>query len=386
MPRARSASACPTRAVRCSSSTPVSLRAARAGTIPRSCARSRRWPRRTSRALDGVRFRLCVAPKVVMHRIVFLDRATIAPQIRLRRPSFEHELVEHQHTRPEEVAVRLAGASVAILNKVPMPAAVLEQLPDLRLIAVAATGTDCVDKTCCEAHGIAVSNIRGYAVNTVPEHTFALILALRRNVIAYREDVISGRWQQSGQFCFFDHPIRDLAGSRLGIIGEGVLGQRVAEIARGFGMVPMFAAHKGRSGLGPLYTPWEDVLQTSDIITLHSPLTLETRNMIAMPEFRAMKRRPLIINTARGGLVDEADLVRALDEGLISGIGFDVVTGEPPASDNPLMRVSNRPNVIVTPHVAWASDEAQQALADQLMDNIENFVAGTPSNLVRGAF
>lgn len=321
-----------------------------------------------------------------MHRIVFLDRATIAPQIRLRRPSFEHELVEHQHTRPEEVAVRLAGASVAILNKVPMPAAVLRQLPDLRLIAVAATGTDCVDKTYCEAHGIAVSNIRGYAVNTVPEHTFALILALRRNVIAYREDVISGRWQQSGQFCFFDHPIRDLAGARLGIIGEGVLGQRVAEIARGFGMVPMFAAHKGRSGLGPLYTPWDDVLATSDIITLHSPLTPETRNMIAMPEFRAMKRRPLIINTARGGLVDEADLVRALDEGLISGIGFDVVTGEPPASDNPLMRAANRPNVIVTPHVAWASDEAQQALADQLMDNIENFVAGSPSNLVRGAF
>jgi glycerate dehydrogenase len=251
---------------------------------------------------------------------------------------------------------------------------------------VAATGTDCVDKTYCEAHGIAVSNIRGYAVNTVPEHAFALIFALRRNIVAYREDVIAGRWQESGQFCFFDHPIRDLAGARLGIIGEGVLGQRVAEIGRALGMVTVFAAHKGVSGLGPLYTPWQEVLETSDILTLHSPLTPATRNMIAMPEFRAMKRRPIIVNTARGGLVDEADLVRALDEGLISGVGFDVTIGEPPPADSPLMQIAKRPNVIVTPHVAWASDEAQQSLADQLMDNIENFVAGRPSNLVRGAF
>jgi glycerate dehydrogenase len=321
-----------------------------------------------------------------MHRIVFLDRSTIAPQIALRRPVFEHELAEYANTQPDEIVGRLKGASVAILNKVLMPAPVLQQLPDLRLIAVAATGTDCVDKVYCEAHGIAVSNIRGYAVNTVPEHAFALIFALRRNVIAYREDVIAGRWQESGQFCFFDHPIHDLAGARLGIIGEGVLGQRVAEIARALEMVPMFAAHKGVSGLGPLYTPWQEVLETADIITLHSPLTPQTRNMIAMAEFRAMKRQPLLINTARGGLVDDADLVRALDEGLISGVGFDVTIGEPPPLDSPLMRIAKRPNVILTPHVAWASDEAQQALADQLMDNVENFVAGRPSNLVKGAF
>ena len=321
-----------------------------------------------------------------MHKIVFLDRATIAPQIRLRRPVFEHELIEHAHTRPEELVERLAGASIAITNKVPLTAAVLEQLPELRLIAVAATGTDCVDKTYCQRRGIAVSNIRGYAVNTVPEHTFALILALRRNVVAYRDDVIKGEWQKSGQFCFFNHPIHDLAGARLGIIGEGVLGQRVAEIARAFGMVPLFAAHKGRSGFGQLYTPWDEMLATSDIITLHSPLTPETRGMIAMPEFRAMKRRPLLVNTARGGLVDEEALVQALDEGLVSGAGFDVTVGEPPSADSPMMRVAGRPNVILTPHVAWASDEAQQALADQLMDNIESFVRGTPSNLVQGAY
>lgn len=321
-----------------------------------------------------------------MHKIVFLDRATIAPQIRLRRPGFDHELIAHEHTRPDEVVARLAGASIAITNKVPLTAAILEQLPDLRLIAVAATGTDCVDKAWCQRHDIAVANIRGYAVNTVPEHTFALILALRRNIVAYRDDVLAGEWQKSGQFCFFNHAIHDLAGARLGIIGEGVLGQRVAEIARAFGMVPLFAAHKGKSGFGQLYTPWDEVLATSDIITLHSPLTPDTRGMIAMPEFRAMRRRPLIVNTARGGLVDEEALAQALDEGLISGAGFDVAADEPPAADSPMMRIAARPDVILTPHVAWASDEAQQALADQLMDNIENFVTGTPSNLVKGAY
>jgi len=321
-----------------------------------------------------------------MHKIVFLDRATIAPQIRLRRPDFEHELVTHEHTSRDEVVARLAGASIAITNKVPLTAAILERLPELRLVAVAATGTDCVDKAYCQRHGIAVANIRGYAVNTVPEHTFALILALRRNIVAYRDDVIKGEWQKSRQFCFFNHAIHDLAGARLGIIGEGVLGQRVAEIARAFGMVPLFAAHKGKSGFGRLYTPWDEMLATSDILTLHSPLTPETRGMIAMPEFRAMARRPLIVNTARGGLVDEEALAQALDEGLVSGAGFDVAAGEPPAADSPMMRIAGRPNVILTPHVAWASDEAQQTLADQLMDNIENFVKGTPSNLVQGAY
>ena len=322
-----------------------------------------------------------------MHKIVFLDRATLAPQIRLRRPGFTHELLEHDRTAPKELLGRLAGASIAITNKVPLTSEVLEQLPDLKLVAVAATGTDCVDKAACQRLGIAVTNIRGYAIHTVPEHTFALILALRRNLIAYRDNVLAGEWQNSGQFCFFTHPIHDLAGTCLGIIGEGVLGQRVAEIGKAFGMMPMFAAHKGKQGLGPLYTPWDEVLETSDIITVHSPLTPQTRGMLAMREFRAMKRKPLIINTARGGLVDESDLVQALDEGLVSGAGFDVTAGgEPPPPDSPLMRVASRPNVILTPHVAWASDEAQQTLANQLMDNIEQFVNGAPTNLVQGAY
>ena len=321
-----------------------------------------------------------------MHRIVFLDRATFGPRVRLRRPSFPHTFTEHQQTSSNEVLGRLKGASIAISNKVSLTAEALARLSGLKLIAVAATGTDCVDKGYCQSHGIAVTNIRGYALRTVPEHTFALMLALRRSLVPYREDTLAGEWQKAGQFCFFHHPIRDLGGARLGIIGEGVLGQRVAEIAKAFGMIPVFAAHKGKAGLGPLYTPWDEVLGTSDIITLHSPLTPETRDMIAMPEFRQMTRKPLLINTARGGLVVEEDLEQALEEGLVSGAGIDVTLPEPPPADGPLMRMARRRNVIVTPHVAWASDEAQQTVADQLIDNVENFVAGKPTNLVTGAY
>ncbi len=171
--------------------------------------------------------------------------------------------------------------------------------------------------------------MRAYAVNTVPEHTFALILALRRGIVGYRQDVIDGQWLKAGQFCFFTHPIRDLAGSTLGIIGEGAIGQSVARLGQAFGMRTLFAAHKGVSGLGPLYTPFDEVLETSDVITLHSPLLPGTRNMIGMPEFRKMKKRPLLINTARGGLVVEEDLVQAVKEGLIAGAGFDCITKEP---------------------------------------------------------
>ena len=183
-----------------------------------------------------------------MQKIVFLDRATLAPQIRLTRPSFEHELIEYDHTHADQVAARLEGATIAITNKVPLTADTLARLPSLKLVAVAATGTDCVDKEACEKHGIRVSNIRGYAVNTVPEHTFALMLALRRNLIAYRDDVLNGEWQKSGQFCFFNHAIHDLGGMTLGIIGEGVLGQRVAEIGKAFGMRALFAAQRAARG------------------------------------------------------------------------------------------------------------------------------------------
>ena len=317
-----------------------------------------------------------------MTRIVFLDRSTIGPSVTISRPAFDHEWVEYEKTTAEEVVERLSGADIAISNKVPIREESLAQLPDLKMISIAATGYDIIDIAACTQRGVIVSNVRGYAINTVPEHTFSLILALKRSIIGYRQDVMNGEWERSGQFCFFSHPIRELAGSTLGIFGEGVLGQAVATVGRAFGMETLFAAHKGVEGLGPLYTPFDEVLERADVISLHAPLLPGTRNMLAMPEFQKMKRRPLIINTARGGLVDEGDLVKALEGGLISGIGFDVLSAEPPRPDNPLLRVLNRPDVIVTPHVAWASDEGMQVLWNQVIAHIENYMKGSPSNVV----
>lgn len=317
-----------------------------------------------------------------MH-IVFLDRETLSPQTQLRRPDFDHTWEEHDRTSAEQVSERIAHADIVIVNKVKLPAAVLAQAPRLKLIAVAATGTDNIDLSACAAHGIVVSNIRSYANRTVPEHTFALIFALRRSVCAYRDAVHAGRWQAAGQFCFFDHPIRDLAGSTLGIIGDGELGQSVAAIGRALGMRVLFSGHKGRTGQGRLYTPFEQLLGEADVLTLHCPLNERTRHMISTPEFALMKRRPLLINTGRGGLVDEAAVGPALDAGQISGAAFDVTSVEPPPTNHPFMTLLERPNFILTPHVAWASAEAIQALADQLIVNVESFMSDQPRNVVR---
>jgi glycerate dehydrogenase len=314
--------------------------------------------------------------------VVFLDRDTLSPETRLRAPAFPHRMEVFAKTAPAEVAERIRDAEIVITNKAPLRREAIAGARNLRLVAVAATGTDVVDVQACAECGVTVSNIRNYAVHTVPEHTFALIFALRRSIAAYRDAVIRGRWQEAGQFCFFDYPIRDLAGSTLGIIGDGVLGRAVADLGRALGMRVLFSAYKGASGMGPLYTPFDEVMRTSDVITLHSPLMPATRNMIAEREFALMERRPLLINTARGGLVDEEALAAALDRGQISGAGFDVVTQEPPPSDHPLMQLAGRPNVILTPHVAWASQEAIQSLADQLIDNVEAFWSGNPRNVV----
>ncbi|HEX3849269.1 MAG TPA: D-2-hydroxyacid dehydrogenase [Steroidobacteraceae bacterium] len=312
-------------------------------------------------------------------KVVFLDRASL--KANLRKPACATGYVEHAKTAVEEIVPRLAGATVAIVNKVPMRAATLRQLPDLKLIAVAATGYDVVDIAYCKEHGIAVANIRNYAVHTVPEHAFALILALRRNLLAYRQDVENGVWNRSEQFCFFDHDIGDLHGSTLGIIGEGAIGQATAAIGRAFGMRVLFADHPPPKMAGVVFTPHEQVIAESDVISLHCPLLPSTRNLIDIEAFRKMKRNALLINTARGGLVDEAALIRALDEGLIAGAGFDVLSVEPPRNGHPLLDV-RRTNFILTPHIAWASDGAMQFLADQLIDNIELWAAGKPQHLV----
>ena len=313
----------------------------------------------------------------MQHAIVFLDRESVDAKV--RKPNFPHTYKEYQSTwTHDEIVERLKDADIAIINKVPMKAETLKALPKLKLIAVAATGTDIIDKAYCKEHGITIVNIRNYAFNTVPEHVLALIFALRRNLFAYVEDIRNGVWNKSSQFCFLTHPIRDIAGSTLGIVGYGALGKSIAKRAEALGMKVLPYDVVPQPGL----VDFETILKESDIITLHVPLTPQTKNMIGAKEFAKMKPTAILINTARGGLVDEAALADALRKGTIAGAGFDVLTKEPPKDGNVLLDPTI-PNLIVTPHVAWASQEAMQILADQLIDNIEAFVAGKPQNVVK---
>ncbi len=314
-----------------------------------------------------------------MERIVFLDRDSI--RANFRTPAFSHEWRDFPVTQAKDVVHRLRDATIAVTNKVALRKNDLEQLPNLKMIVVAATGTDCVDIRYCRERGIIVSNVRSYSTRSVPEHVFTLMLALRRNLIAFHNDVRAGKWQNSQIFCLLDHPIRELHDSTLGIIGYGALGQAVEKLALTFGMRVMIAERKSMPNVRSGRSTFEEVISESDVLTLHCPLTDETRNIIGAAEFNQMKQSALLINCGRGGLVNEKALADALCNGLISGAGVDVLSQEPPGSGNPLIDIQ-LPNLLVTPHVAWASLEAMQTLADYLIDNLEAFISGTPQNVV----
>lgn len=315
-----------------------------------------------------------------MHRIVHLESDSV--RATLRRPDFPHLWQEHGRTLPGEIEERCAGASIVIVNKLVFDAARIARLPELRLIALAATGANNIDLDACRARGIVVSNIRGYAVHTVPEHVIALLMALSRNLFAYRTSVAEGRWQRAGQFCFFDHPIRDLHGQTLGILGSGSLGSGVAKLATAFGMNVLLGERKAASEVRPGHVAFDTLLAESDAISLHCPLTAETRGLIGAAEIARMRPGAILINTARGGLIDEAALAAALKSGALGGAAIDVLSEEPPVNGNVLLdpELLALPNFILTPHVAWASAPAMQALADQLIANIEAFAAGAPNN------
>jgi glycerate dehydrogenase len=314
-----------------------------------------------------------------MHQIVFLDRDSLAANV--RAPRFAHAWTDYPATDVADVVNRLADTSIAITNKVPLRADAIARLPKLKMVAVAATGTDNVDLDACREHGIAVANIRNYSLVAVPEHAITLMLALRRNLLAYRADVEAGRWEQSTRFCLLDHPIGDLAGSRLGIVGYGALGKKVAQLGRAFGMRVAVTSRSAPDDPEVEALPLDELLRTSDVVSLHLPLTEQTRHMIGARELGLMKPTALLINTARGGLVDEQALADALRAGVIGGAGFDVLSKEPPVPTNPLLQL-RQPNFILTPHVAWASAGAMQTLADMLVDNIEAWAEGRPQNLV----
>ncbi|MFC3530847.1 D-2-hydroxyacid dehydrogenase [Vogesella facilis] len=305
--------------------------------------------------------------------IVFLDRDSLPVPVPVC--SLPHTYREFPSTSREQIVAHCAAADIVITNKVPFDAATLAALPRLKMLAIAATGYNHIDLDTCRRQGVAVANIRHYGDETVAEHAFMLMMALMRNLPAYQRDVAAGVWQNAAQFCHFGAPIRDLKGATLGIFGSGGIGQEMAARARAFGMQVQFGERKGAAAVRDGYVSFDTLLATSDVISLHCPLNDDTRKLIGERELQAMKPGAVLVNAARGGLVDEDALVAALKYGQLGGAGFDVLSVEPPRDGNPLLK-ARLPHLIVTPHVGWASREAMDRLAAQLMGNIEAFLRG----------
>lgn len=314
--------------------------------------------------------------------IAFLDRATIPAQISLPTLPFDHHWIEYDFTARDQVVDRLQGIDIVITNKVVIDQAILRQLPDLKMIAVAATGFNNIDVAACAEQGVAVANVQGYATQSVPEHVIAMIFALKRNLMAYHNDIAKGEWQRHKQFCFFNQSIGDVAGSTLVVVGSGALGQATATLARAVGMKVIFAERKGEQVCREGFVNFEQALSQADVVSLHCPLNENTQNLISEPELSLMKPSAILINTGRGGLVDEVALVEALTQGLIGAAGVDVFTQEPADITNPLLDNALLPNLLLTPHVAWGSDSSIQNLTHILIDNITAYVAGREQNRV----
>ncbi|MFC3873352.1 D-2-hydroxyacid dehydrogenase [Neisseria musculi] len=311
--------------------------------------------------------------------IVALDRDTLAD-----KPfdfDFKFKLAEYGNTEPNNTAERLQGAQVVITNKVVVDAGHIAANPQLKLIAVAATGVNNVDVAAAKAAGVAVCNIRAYGNDSVAEHAFMLMIALMRNLPAYQRDIAAGVWEQSPFFCHFGAPMRDLNGKTLVIFGRGGIGTTLAGYARAFGMKVLFGEHKQAVAVREGYVAFDDAIRMADVISLHCPLTAQTAGMIGEAELGQMKPQGVLVNCARGGLVDEYALIAALKYGTLGGAGFDVLTEEPPRNGSPLLK-ARLPNLIVTPHMAWGSIEARSRLFDMLIENINRFVAGKPQNLL----
>lgn len=311
--------------------------------------------------------------------IVVLDRDTL-----VNRPfdfDFPHILSSYGTTEAHETLERIRGADIVITNKVVISVQAFAENPQLKLVAVTATGVNNVDVEAAKQNGTAVCNIRAYSNESVAEHAFMMMITLMRNLPAYQRDVAAGLWENSPFFCHLGAPMRDLNGKTLAIFGRGNIGKTLATYAQAFKMNVVFAEHKNAQSVRDGYVSFDEAIRSADVVSLNCPLTPQTANMIGEAELQQMKPGAILINCGRGGLVDEAALVAALKYGQIGGAGFDVLTQEPPRDGNPLLK-ARLPNLIVTPHIAWASQEAANRLFDILLDNINRFVAGNPQNLV----
>lgn len=312
-------------------------------------------------------------------QIVVLDRDTL-----VNRPfdfDFPHTLSSYGTTEAHETLARIRGADIVITNKVVISAQAFAENPQLKLVAVTATGVNNVDVEAAKQNGTAVCNIRAYGNESVAEHAFMMMITLMRNLPAYQRDVAAGLWENSPFFCHLGAPMRDLNGKTLAIFGRGNIGKTLATYAQAFKMNVVFAEHKNAQSVRDGYVSFDEAIRSADVVSLNCPLTPQTANMIGEAELQQMKPGAILINCGRGGLVDEAALVAALKYGQIGGAGFDVLTQEPPRDGNPLLK-ARLPNLIVTPHIAWASQEAANRLFDILLNNINRFVADNPQNLV----
>ena len=315
-------------------------------------------------------------------KAVFLDFATMGAGLDLGElEGLVSELVVYEHSPDATVAERIADAEIVFTNKIRLTRELLERAPKLKFIALTATGTDNIDTACANEHGIAVANIRHYCTQSVVEHVFGVLLSLTHSLERYHQAVRDGDWQRSTDFCMLHHPVRELSAMTLGIVGYGALGQGVARIAREFGMTVLVSARPGTDGVPDDRVGFDELLAEADVISLHCPLNDVTRNLFGAREFAAMKSSAMLINTARGGLVDSRALADALANGEIAAAAIDVLPQEPPVDGDPLLDYRGD-NLIVTPHIAWATDEARQNAIDELAANTRAFLDGKERNRV----
>ncbi|MCR6653253.1 MAG: D-2-hydroxyacid dehydrogenase [Cellvibrionaceae bacterium] len=304
--------------------------------------------------------------------VVFLDAATLGDVDLTHLSLVAAPLHLYPKTTARELAERHCDAWCVITNKVLLDRAFFLARPNLRLVCVTATGVNNVDLEAAREHGVTVANCKGYSTETVAQHTFMLMLAMLRSMPLYQRDVAAGTWSQSDMFCLLNHPVRELQGLKLGVVGYGDIGKRVAEIARLFGVEVLIADRRnGQPKAGR--TPFREVLANCDILTLHCPLTADTTQLIDEKTLGLMRPSAFLINTSRGQLIDEPALLQALQQKTIAGAALDVLTTEPPAADHPLLK-ANLPNLIITPHCAWASREARQTALEQTVGNIEEYL------------
>ena len=315
-------------------------------------------------------------------KITYLDRSTLSEATVLRAPQGRHDWSFFDTTKPESVIDRCAGADVVAINKVAITDEILHACPSIKHIAVSATGYNCVDIAACMKRGVSVSNIPSYASTTVPEHVISLSLALRRQLLEYRAQVINGKWQTSETFCVFDKPIRDIRGATFGVIGFGELGEATARLAHGLGMHVIYNSPSDKHSDFAERVELPELLTKSDVISLHCSLTPTTHHLISEAELAKMQAHCILINTARGGVANERAVAQAIKNNQIGGIGFDVLEQEPPSNGSPLLDIAHLNNVIITPHIAWASVHALQRVADILIDNIDAFIEQRPQNIV----